>query len=723
LDEKACIEKIAKNLNLKSNQVKNTIQLLDIGNTVPFIARYRKEKTGCLDEINIRDIQEQIRYLRNLNERKKTVFKNIEEQGKLTPELQKKIEAADKLQDVEDLYLPYKPKRRTRASVAREKGLEPLADLMMAQNINDEIPEVLAEKYLNEEAGVKTVKDALSGARDIIAERISENAELRKTIRETTLLTGMLASEGLDPEFRQDYEIYMDFKELIKTIPPHRILALNRGEREKKLRIWINVNYDEIITSIQETIITQDQTVFREQLELAAADSYQRLIAPSIHREIRKILTERADAHAISVFAQNLKSLLLTPPMHGKIILGIDPGFRTGCKVAVIDATAKYLEGDTIYPHPPQNQKQQALETLRRMVETYHVDIIAIGNGTASRETEQLISELIHQYQLHIQYTIVNEAGASVYSASPVAKQEFPDLDASMRGNISIARRLLDPLSELVKIDPKSIGVGLYQHDVDQNKLSESLDQVVESCVNSVGVDLNTASASLLKHISGINARTAKNIVKFRENNRPFTNRDDLKKVSGLGNNTFIQAAGFLRIPDANNFFDATAVHPESYSSAKNLLNLFQLNISDVMSDHTLLRQRMEITRESLQTLAGQCGCGKETLSDIIDSLEKPNRDPRDDLSKPILRNDILRMEDCHEGMICKGTVRNVVDFGAFVDIGVKQDGLVHLSQMAKRYIRHPLEVVQVGDVIDVKILYVDIKRKRIGLSLILDDS
>ena len=723
MDEKACIEKIAKNLNLKSNQVKNTIQLLDIGNTVPFIARYRKEKTGCLDEINIRDIQEQIRYLRNLNERKKTVFKNIEEQGKLTPELQKKIEAADKLQDVEDLYLPYKPKRRTRASVAREKGLEPLADLMMAQNINDEIPEVLAEKYLNEEAGVKTVKDALSGARDIIAERISENAELRKTIRETTLLTGMLASEGLDPEFRQDYEIYMDFKELIKTIPPHRILALNRGEREKKLRIWINVNYDEIITSIQETIITQDQTVFREQLELAAADSYQRLIAPSIHREIRKILTERADAHAISVFAQNLKSLLLTPPMHGKIILGIDPGFRTGCKVAVIDATAKYLEGDTIYPHPPQNQKQQALETLRRMVETYHVDIIAIGNGTASRETEQLISELIHQYQLHIQYTIVNEAGASVYSASPVAKQEFPDLDASMRGNISIARRLLDPLSELVKIDPKSIGVGLYQHDVDQNKLSESLDQVVESCVNSVGVDLNTASASLLKHISGINARTAKNIVKFRENNRPFTNRDDLKKVSGLGNNTFIQAAGFLRIPDANNFFDATAVHPESYSSAKNLLNLFQLNISDVMSDHTLLRQRMEITRESLQTLAGQCGCGKETLSDIIDSLEKPNRDPRDDLSKPILRNDILRMEDCHEGMICKGTVRNVVDFGAFVDIGVKQDGLVHLSQMAKRYIRHPLEVVQVGDVIDVKILYVDIKRKRIGLSLILDDS
>ena len=723
MDEKACIEKIAKNLNLKSNQVKNTIQLLDIGNTVPFIARYRKEKTGCLDEINIRDIQEQIRYLRNLNERKKTVFKNIEEQGKLTPELQKKIEAADKLQDVEDLYLPYKPKRRTRASVAREKGLEPLADLMMAQNINDEIPEVLAEKYLNEEAGVKTVKDALSGARDIIAERISENAELRKTIRETTLLTGMLASEGLDPEFRQDYEIYMDFKELIKTIPPHRILALNRGEREKKLRIWINVNYDEIITSIQETIITQDQTVFREQLELAAADSYQRLIAPSIHREIRKILTERADAHAISVFAQNLKSLLLTPPMHGKIILGIDPGFRTGCKVAVIDATAKYLEGDTIYPHPPQNQKQQALETLRRMVETYHVDIIAIGNGTASRETEQLISELIHQYQLHIQYTIVNEAGASVYSASPVAKQEFPDLDASMRGNISIARRLLDPLSELVKIDPKSIGVGLYQHDVDQNKLSESLDQVVESCVNSVGVDLNTASASLLKHISGINARTAKNIVKFRENNRPFTCRDDLKKVSGLGNNTFIQAAGFLRIPDANNFFDATAVHPESYSSAKNLLNLFQLNISDVMSDHTLLRQRMEITRESLQTLAGQCGCGKETLSDIIDSLEKPNRDPRDDLSKPILRNDILRMEDCHEGMICKGTVRNVVDFGAFVDIGVKQDGLVHLSQMAKRYIRHPLEVVQVGDVIDVKILYVDIKRKRIGLSLILDDS
>lgn len=723
MDENLNIEYIAKILNIQLQQVKKTIELLDAGNTVPFIARYRKEATGSLNEDQIRDIQDRIRYLRNLSERKKAVLKSIGEQEKLTPELQKKIESAEKLQDVEDLYMPYKPKRRTRATVAKEKGLEPLADLMMVQEFRHGEVESFAMEYINDDTGVQTVEDALAGARDIIAERIAEDSDIRKHIRTVSMKTGLLASAGLCPEARQDYEVYIEFEEPVKTIPVHRILALNRGERENRLRVWIKVNHDEIITSIQNLIITCPETIFKKQLKLAAEDGYHRLIYPSIQREIRKILTERADEHAIGVFAKNLKSLLLMPPMYGKIIMGIDPGFRTGCKVAVIDATGKYLEGDTIHPHPPHNEIQKSKETLCRLVKNHHVDMVAIGNGTASRETEKLVSEVIHESKLHIQYTIVNEAGASVYSASAIAKQEFPDLEASMRGNISIARRLLDPLSELVKIDPKSIGVGLYQHDVDQNRLSESLDQVVESCVNSVGVDLNTASISLLKHIAGINTRTASNIVKYREANDKFACREDLKKVPGLGKNNYLQAAGFLRISNGRNFFDGTAVHPESYSAAEKLLDHFRMSIIDIQTNSALLRQNIKTTKKSLKDLATMCGCGPETLSDIIDSLEKPDRDPRDVLPKPILRSDILSLEDCHEGMILKGTVRNVVDFGVFVDIGVKQDGLVHLSQMAKRYIKHPLEVVKVGDVIDVRILKVDIQRGRIGLSMILEET
>ncbi|MFC1568628.1 Tex family protein [bacterium] len=715
------IKKIADSLNLQLNQVKNTIELLDSENTVPFIARYRKEVTGSLDEDQIRNIQDRIRYLRNISERKQTVLKSIEEQGKLTPELQDKIMDAEKLQELEDLYLPYKPKRRTRATIAKEKGLEPLADLILEQNIVDGDIYEIAGSYINEEKGITTADDALAGARDIIAEHISENADIRKSIREKTLKTGLIASESLDPKAVQDYEIYTKFEESIKTIPPHRILALNRGEHEHMLRVWINVEIEELHSSMMQVILTNPCSIFKEQLETAIQDAYQRLIAPAIQREIRRVLSDKADDHAISVFAKNLKALLLSPPLHGKMIMGIDPGFRSGCKVAVIDTTGKYLKGETIYPHPPQKQLDQSKKILKELMETYKVNIIAIGNGTASRETEQLVSELISEYDKEILYTIVNEAGASVYSASPVAKQEFPDLDASMRGNISIARRLLDPLSELVKIDPKSIGVGLYQHDVDQNKLTDSLHQVVESCVNSVGVDLNTASASLLKYVAGINSRIADNIIKFRESEEKFACREDLKKVQGLGEHTFLQAAGFLRISNSDFFLDSTAVHPESYLVAQKLLDHFQVSVSDIRSNSTLFYQKMKTTRESMNELAKLCGCGQETLSDIIDCLEKPNRDPRENMPKPILRSDILSMEDLQEGMVLKGTVRNVVDFGAFVDIGVKQDGLVHLSQIARRYIKHPLDILKVGDVIDVKILSIDITRGRIGLSMLLD--
>ncbi len=712
---------IANELHLKSSQIKSAIDLLDSENTVPFIARYRKEATGSLDEDQIRAIEERIKYLRNLEERKQTVLKSITDQGKLTPELEQKINAAQKLQEIEDLYLPYKPKRRTRGTIAKEKGLAPLAVLIMNQETTEGDRIEIASQYIDEEKDVTSADAALAGARDIIAEIISEDADIRKIIRRLTQEKGLLTSEGTSAESARDYEMYQAFSEPIKSIPPHRILAINRGEREKMLRVNIDVDTAILISPIQDNYITNKKSIFTEDLDLAVADSYNRLISPAIAREMRKWLTEKADKHAIEIFAQNLRALLLIPPMQDKIIMGIDPGYRTGCKVAVIDSTGKYLEGDTIYPHPPQKKWQEAQDIVSGLADKYQVDIIAIGNGTASRETEQLVAEIIGQLERPIYYTIVNEAGASVYSASPVAKQEFPDLEASQRGNISIARRLMDPLSELVKIDPKSIGVGLYQHDVDQNQLSESLDQVVESCVNAVGVDLNTASSSLLKYVAGINSRVAENIVRYREEHGKFHTREELNSVKGLGANAFVQASGFLRIPDGNVFFDRTAVHPESYTAAEKLLDVLHLDIHTIKLDGNTLRNALKQSDTKLSELAVLCDSGQETLQDIIESLEKPNRDPRDQMDKPILRSDVLSMEDLREGMILKGTVRNVVDFGAFVDIGVKQDGLVHLSKMANRYIKHPLDVVSVGDVIEVKITSIDIDRGRIGLSMLLD--
>ncbi len=721
MDEKQMITIIAEELAIRWNQVKNTIELLDNENTVPFIARYRKEVTGSLDEVQIREVWDRIRYLRNLEERKQTVLKSIEEQGKLTPELAQKIKDALKLQEVEDLYLPYKPKRRTRATIAKDKGLEPLAQLILKQETVTGLVEEYAAEYIDEEKGVATAEEALAGARDIVAEDISDDADIRKKVREISFKKGILTSEARDADSFGEYEIYKEFSESIKTIPAHRILAINRGERENLLRAFIEVSENEMILEIEQAYLTNKASIFTDQLLQAIKDSYHRLIAPAIERELRKALTERADEHAIQVFARNLRALLLTPPLRDNIILGIDPGFRTGCKVAVIDNTGRYLQGETIYPHPPQKRWEEAKDIILNLLEKYNVNIIAIGNGTASRETEKLAAEIISETEGNIFYTIVNEAGASVYSASPVAKKEFPELEASMRGNISIARRLMDPLSELVKIDPKSIGVGLYQHDVNQAKLSEALDQVVESAVNLVGVNLNTASVSLLKYISGINSRVAENIIKYREEKGRFKSRDEIKKVKGLGENAFVQAAGFLRIPESDIFFDTTAVHPESYNAAEKLLKHLSLDIDQVQSEGKKVKEKVQNSRESLEQLAQVCECGKETLADIIDSLEKPNRDPRDEMPKPILRNDVLSIDDLVEGMVLKGTVRNVVDFGAFVDIGVKHDGLVHLSRMAKKYVKNPLDIVSVGDVIEVKVVTIDKDRGRIALSMVLD--
>ncbi len=721
MDEKEMHALIAQELGLRLNQVTNTIDLLDNDNTVPFIARYRKEVTGSLDEDFIRNIWDRIKYLRNLEERKQTVLKSIEEQGKLTPELEEKIRAAAKLQEVEDLYLPYKPKRRTRATIAKEKGLEPLAEKILKQETETGIIEEIAAQFIDAEKEVNSAEDALAGARDIVAEVVSENADIRKIIRELTIEKGIFTSEARDPENVAEYEVYKEFSEAVKSIPEYRILALNRGERENFLRVELEVPEREMIQNIEKEYVTNPKSIFTDELKAAISDSYARLIAPAIEREVRSVMTEKSDDHAIAVFVRNLKALLLTPPLRGKMILGIDPGYRTGCKIAAIDTTGKYLEGTTIYPHPPQKKWEEAKQKVKEFITKYQVDIVAIGNGTASRETEKMAAELIGELDREVYYTIVNEAGASVYSASPVAKKEFPELEASMRGNISIARRLMDPLSELVKIDPKSIGVGLYQHDVNQSKLAEALDNVVESAVNLVGVDLNTASASLLKYVAGINSRVAESIVKYREENGKFVRRDELLKVKGLGDNAFVQAAGFLRLPESETFFDRTAVHPESYEATEKMLNELDLDVNAVKSDGQLVRLKLKSSKKSLDELAETCGCGKITLTDIIDCLEKPNRDPREEMPRPILRSDVLSMEDLAEGMALKGTVRNVVDFGAFVDIGVKQDGLVHLSRMAKKFVKNPLDIVSVGDVVEVKVVSIDKERGRIGLSMVMD--
>ncbi len=721
MNELDMLSLVAEELNLKTIQVKNTIDLLDDGNTVPFIARYRKEVTGSMDENQIRAVEERMHYLRALEARKETILKSIAEQEKLTPELEAKIKAVTKLQELEDLYLPYKPKKRTRATIAKEKGLEPLADLIWAQKLTTGAPEDLAAEYIDAEKGVTTVEEALSGARDILAERVSDDADIRKIVREQTKKKGLLRSDLKKAEERTPYEMYYEFSETIQNIPPHRILAINRGETEGVLKVHVDAPEEQILDLMERQIIHNSGSIFTAQLRQAVQDSYARLIAPSIEREIRNTLTETADAHAINIFAENVKNLLLQPPVRGKIIMGIDPGFRTGSKVAVIDATGKYLEGTTIYPHPPQKKYFEAKSVVRGMVEKYDVDIIAIGNGTASRETEQMVAELIGEMkpERDVQYIIVNEAGASVYSASKVAQEEFPDLEASMRGNISIARRLLDPLAELVKIDPKSIGVGLYQHDVNQRQLAVTLKQVVESAVNNVGVNLNTASASLLKHVSGFTSRTAAAVVAYRDERGAFKNREELKEVPGVGAIAFQQAAGFLRIPHGDNPLDNTAIHPESYAATEKLLQ--KTGITNVAEQGAQVRKKIKTAGIELKELLEELGIGEPTFNDILDNLEKPGLDPRDELPKPIFKSEVLKMEDLKEGMVLSGTVRNVVDFGAFVDIGVKQDGLVHVSQMAKKYVKNPTEVVSVGDVVEVRVVSIDLERGRIGLSMRLD--
>ncbi len=711
------IATIARELGLRPTQVATTVELLDDDNTVPFIARYRKEATGGLDEEQLRAIETRLAYLRHLTARKETVLKSIAEQGKLTPELEKKIRTAMVLQEVEDLYLPYRPKRRTRATIARERGLEPLADLILAQEITTGTLEEHGAPFLTDD--VPTVDDAFAGARDIVAETVAEDAGVRKAVREHTrkrfVLACSLADAALDPQGK--YQMYYDYIEPLEKVPPHRLLAINRGEKEGVLRVKLDGPTDEIMARIESKYGPRPQSVFATQLRQAIADGYRRLIAPSIEREVRGQLSEGADDHAITVFATNLRHLLLQPPLRGRVVMGIDPGYRTGCKVAIVDATGKFIGGTTIYPHPPQKQWAEAKRLVAGMIEKAGVSVVAIGNGTASRETEQLVSEVIGELGAGAgaAYVMVSEAGASVYSASPLAGEELPDLDVSMRGAVSIARRLQDPLAELVKIDPQAIGVGLYQHDVDQKKLAETLDRVVESAVNYVGVDLNTASPALLRYVSGINKRVAKAIVKHRDQHGPFRDRRQLKAVKGLGDKAFEQSAGFLKVPGGDEPLDNTFIHPESYAVVERLFALM-----DVRGDERDLPARVKRFRAAhdLAELAQTLEVGLPTLTDIFDQLIKPGRDPREGLPAPILRQDVLKIEDLREGMILKGTVRNVVDFGAFVDIGVKQDGLVHVSEMADRYVRDPHKVVAVGDVVEVRVLKVDVERGRIGLSM-----
>ncbi|MCX7876802.1 MAG: RNA-binding transcriptional accessory protein [Melioribacteraceae bacterium] len=715
---------IANELNLAEKQVNAVVNLLNEGSTIPFIARYRKEHTGGLNEDILRNIEDRLQYLTILESRKEVVLKSIEEQGKLTDELKNKILSAVKLQEVEDLYLPYKPKRKTRGSVAKAKGLEPLA-IFIVENPNFEGNfDLILEKYINKELGVETKEDALQGAKDIIAEMISDNADVRKIVRnflfeEATLISVKAEErkESIQQNKKDVYDVYHNFSCPVNKLKQYQTLAINRGEKEGFLKVNLSFEKEILLKDVYKEYFPFQKSFFDEILNEVVEDSFTRLIFPSIEREIRNQLTEEADLHAIEIFAANLKQLLLQPPIANKIILGIDPGYVSGSKIAVIDSTGKYLEGTTIYPHPPQSRFQEAKKILVEFINRYKVNVIAIGNGTASRETELLVAETIKENKLKCHYLIVNEAGASVYSASEIAKEEFPELEASQRGNISIARRVLDPLAELVKIDPKSIGVGLYQHDVDQKLLSKKLDDVVLSCVNYVGVDVNTASASLLNYISGLNKRIAKNIVKHREKIGKFKNRFQLLDVTGMGEKAFEQCAGFLRIPDGDNPLDNTSIHPESYQATEKLLKLCELSTTHVNEKGNLVE--LFIKTKGVQKVAKEIGVGEPTLLDIIENLKKPGRDPREELPKPILRSDVLKIEDLKEGMKLKGTVRNVVDFGAFVDIGVKQDGLLHISQIANKYVKNPLELLKVGDIIEVTIIAIDIPKQRISLSMI----
>ena len=721
------INKIAEELKVKNTQVENAVNLIDEGNTIPFIARYRKEATGGLSDEILRDLGERLTYLRNLETRKAEVIKSIDEQGKLTDELTIAIASAETLAEVEDLYRPFKQKKKTRATVAKAKGLEPLAEIIIAQEETTPINEI-AQKFVNidilsdedkknKDKVVATPEDAIQGALDIIAENISDNAKFRKYIKKVCYREGTIVTTATNPEEKSNYEMYYNFSELVFRLPSHRILAINRGEKENFLKVSINKPEDKILFYMQRDII-KGNTQFKEMLENTILDAFKRLIEPSIDREIRSDLTEKAEDKAIKVFGQNAKQLLLGAPIKGKTVMGFDPAYRTGCKIAVIDETGKVLDIATVYPTAPQNDVEGAKKTLLNLIEKDHIDLIAIGNGTASRESEMFVADMLKEVKHDICYVIVSEAGASVYSASKLATEEYPDINVSIRGAISIARRLQDPLAELVKIDPKAIGVGQYQHDVEQKKLSESLTGVVEDSVNKVGVDVNTATPSLLSYVSGINNTIAKNIVKYRDEHGKLKERKELLKVPKLGKVAYEQCAGFIRIPDGTNPIENTAVHPESYEATEKLLDLLGFKPSDLKNKDKLNLLRTQLKAINTQEYASKLGIGEMTLTDIIEELSKPGRDPREDMPKPVLRSDVLKFEDLTEGMILTGTVRNVIDFGAFVDIGVKYDGLVHISEMSNSFIKNPSEVVSVGDVVKVKVIKIDQERKKVGLSM-----
>ena len=707
---------IAQELGVKEFQVQNTIKLIDDGNTIPFIARYRKEATGGLSDEVLRNLNDRLTYLRNLNKRKEEISKSIEEQGKMTDELKIQIENAITLSEVEDIYRPYKQKKRTRASIAKEKGLEPLATIIYLQTDKRPVLEI-AKEFINEEKGVNNEEEALTGAKDIIAENISDVAEYRKRIKQMCYREGLIKTKATNDEEKSSYEMYYDFSEKINRIPSHRILAINRGEKEDFLKVKLEKPEDTIINYIENDII-KGNTEFTDILKETINDSFKRLIEPSIDREIRSDLTEKAEEQAIKVFGKNAKQLLLGSPIKGQTVMGFDPAYRTGCKIAVIDETGKVLDTATIYPTAPQNDVENSKKTLLDLIKKDNINIIAIGNGTASRESEQFVSDVIKEASKDVNYAIVSEAGASVYSASKLATEEYPDINVSIRGAISIARRLQDPLAELVKIDPKSIGVGQYQHDVNQKRLSESLSGVVEDSVNSVGVDVNTATPSLLTYVSGLNNSISKNIVKYRDENGKFKNRKELLKVAKLGKSAYEQCAGFIRIYDGDNPLEVTAVHPESYEIAENLLKEIGCKKQDLRDKEGLKTIKEKLANINIKETSKRLNTSEITLKDIIEELSKPGRDPREDMPKQILRSDVLKFEDLKEGMILNGTVRNVIDFGAFVDIGVKHDGLVHISEMSNNYVKNPSEIVSVGDIVKVKVIGIDNEKQKVKLSM-----
>ena len=719
------IQKLAAEFKVKVSQVENTVQLIDEGNTIPFIARYRKEVTGGLTDVVLRDMDERLKYLRNLEERKEEVIRLIEEQGKLTEDLKEEILKAEVLQRVEDLYKPFKQKKATRASKAREKGLEPLAMVIYAQLLTSGTPEDAAAAYINPEKEVNSAEDALQGACDIIAEMIADDPDLTQEVRDKTFASGLIVTEAVDPEEKTVYEMYYDHQEALAKIPNHRVLAINRGEKEKKLKVKVSVDTEKIHQLIGKTVLKNERSIFYGLLQETIADAYKRLMAPSIEREMRNSLTERAEAEAVKIFAKNTENLLMAPPVKGKKVIAIDPGYRTGCKVAVLDETGKLKAYTTVYPTEPKKDIAGTEAVLKKLVEKFHTDIIVIGNGTGSRETEEVVASFIKKNGYPIQYTIVNEAGASVYSASKLATEEYPDLDVTTRGAMSLGRRLQDPLAELVKIDPKSIGVGQYQHDINQKLLEGALTGVVEDCVNRVGVDLNTASPSLLSYIAGINMGIAKNIVAYREEHGRFESRKELMKVPKLGEKAFGQCAGFLRIEGGKEPLDATSVHPESYNAARSMMEKLDVDPASIRSGGDASIEK-KIKRaypaksfaQSVSHLAQEIGIGEMTLTDIIEEMKKPARDPREDAPPVVFRNDVKNFEDLKIDMEMTGTVRNVVDFGAFVDIGVKNDGLVHISQLSDKYVKHPMDVVSVGDTVKVKIISIDYDKKKVGLTM-----